>query len=106
MPEAVYQAVMERSGGVCEAMIFPVCTGQVGHWHHRLMRSQGGKHEVHNGLALCSACHAWIHAHPEQSYKLGWLVKMSYEPLDVPVSRRGRVVHLDAEGGYEVAESE
>ena len=67
------QAVRRRSGGRCEAGT-EVCTEQVEHVHHRKMRSAGGSHSVDNLLALCHACHDWIHANPEESYARGWLL--------------------------------
>lgn len=104
MPQDVYETVMERSGGACEAMIFPACTGQPVHWHHRKMRSQGGGHEIQNGLAICDICHRHIHNNPAESYRLGFLVKSMKDPGEVTVARRGRIVLLDSEGGFKINE--
>lgn len=59
MPQEVYQAVMGRAGGRCEAAIGGVCTGTAQDWHHR-QRRQAGNDIVVNGLALCRACHHHI----------------------------------------------
>lgn len=99
MPRAVYEVVMERAAGVCEAMVPGVCTGRAEHWHHRRMRSQGGAHEVVNGLGVCAGCHGFFHAHPAHAYEAGWLVRSVDDPAVVPVSYRGRWVTLDASGG-------
>ena len=99
MPEHVAEAVIERSGGKCEAMGTFFCDGPAQQLHHRRMRSQGGKHTVQNLLALCASCHSWVHRHPKESYRLGWLVRSVKDPLEVPVQYRGLTSHLDAEGG-------
>lgn len=103
MPQAVAEKVLARSGGNCEAMVpFAGCTMQTHHLHHR--KISGREHRVENLLALCHRCHDWVHGHPEESYRLGLLVKMNYDPAEVTVARRGRVVQLDGEGGYEIRE--
>lgn len=58
--------------GWCEAKS-KVCTGRAAHRHHILRRSQGGKDEPANLLAVCSACHVFIHDHPLQAYEKGWM---------------------------------
>ena len=59
MPPEVYQAVMQRDGGRCEAAMPGICTGTAQDWHHR-QRRQAGNDIVVNGLALCRACHHHI----------------------------------------------
>lgn len=66
--------VRDRAGGHCEAHT-PVCTGAHHHTHHILPRSAGGGHNPANLLAVCRACHEYIHNHPAESYKNGWLRK-------------------------------
>lgn len=61
----------------CEAHIAGVCTGRASCRHHKLRRSQGGTDDRDNTVDLCNACHEWIHAHPEEAYLLGWLLRRS-----------------------------
>lgn len=100
IPPEVRSAVMKRAGHQCEVMADPLCTTRADEFHHRKLRSQGGEHTVENGLGICPACHRHIHMNPEESRKEGWIVKSSYDPVDVPVTRRGLVVLLDREGNY------
>lgn len=97
MPDAVFTAVMERARWHCEART-PACQNHPVQWHHRRMRSQLGRHEVVNGLAVCPACHGWIHAHPADSYASGWLVRSTEEPGETPVRWRGRRAMLTDAG--------
>lgn len=100
IPKRVIEKVLARSGGNCEAMLpFVNCTMRGEHKHHR--KISGREHLVENIIDSCHLCHEWIHQHPKQSYELGLLVKMSYDPGDVPIARRGRVVLLDNSGGFE-----
>lgn len=50
------------------------CTGRAVHMHHRKRRSQGGTNDPTNLIAVCVACHSYIHNHPAISYERGWLV--------------------------------
>lgn len=91
------RAVYTRSGGVCEACLSRRAT----EWHHRKNRSQGGPWSPENGLHLCSACHAWITAHPEAAVAVGWAVRGHADPAQVPVYLGGRrQVLLTVEGTY------
>ena len=65
--------VFDRAGGLCEARL-DKCDGEAHHAHHKLRRSQGGKDEPDNLLALCFWCHEWIHGHPEEARLRGWLL--------------------------------
>ena len=105
MPQAVYEAVFERAESdamhpACEATIRGVCSFRATHWHHRKLRSQGGGHEVVNGLAVCDACHHYFHMHPALAYSKGWLVRSNLDPALVPVQRRDRVVRLYEDGSF------
>ena len=99
MPEHVARAVIDRADGRCEVMNPFTCTGFGEHLHHR--KISGREHTVENVVSVCSADHRWIHANPAESYRLGWLVKMGYEPGQVPMKYRGRPVLLAADGGVE-----
>lgn len=74
--DAARAEVFERSHGECEART-PVCTLWAEHAHHRKLRSQGGEHSGANEIAVCRACHVFIHARPSLSYERGWLVRSS-----------------------------
>lgn len=105
MPRAVYEAVFARAESdasypACEAMIRGVCVLRASHWHHRRMRSQGGGHDVVNGLAVCEACHHFFHMNPAVAYGEGWLVRSNSDPARVPVNRRGQVVQLFEDGTF------
>jgi hypothetical protein len=63
--------VRERSGGMCEART-PDCTGRATQAHHIAGRSNNTPDDL---LDVCSACHSYIHAHPEESYAAGWMRK-------------------------------
>lgn len=91
IPPAVREEVAARSGGLCEAMTGGQgCGGPCGdhawrcggegrhpanHLHHKLPRSHGGKHVAENLLHVCDGCHREIHAHPERSFRMGWLIR-------------------------------
>jgi 5-methylcytosine-specific restriction endonuclease McrA len=77
VPPEVREQVERRSGRKCEAAVNANCA-TTGHFlHHILPRSAGGKHTVANLLQICTACHEYIHAHPEESYRRGWLKRRS-----------------------------
>ena len=106
MPQSVYEAVFARAESdamhpACEATIRDVCSFRATHWHHRKLRSQGGGHDVVNGLAVCDACHHFFHMHPALAYSKGWLVRSHLDPAYVPVQRRDRVVRLFEDGSFE-----
>ncbi|MHC9647376.1 HNH endonuclease [Corynebacterium diphtheriae] len=102
MPEHVAEAVISRSRGACEAMNSQSCTGLGQPLHHRRMRSQGGSHEVTNLIYVCSGCHQWIHGHPKESYKAGWLVRSVHDPSSTPVQYRNRQADLLEDGGVKI----
>jgi hypothetical protein len=64
-------AAMARAHGACEAGT-EACTGRAEHVHHLAGRFS---HDLSNLLAVCLACHGWIHSRPEQSYARGWMRK-------------------------------
>ncbi len=73
IPAANRDAVERRSNGWCEIAHLN-CSGRATEVHHRLMRSQGGGHDVDNLLHLCGAGHRFVHDNPEHSYGKGWLL--------------------------------
>lgn len=92
MPQDVVDAVVARSGGACEAMVPPGCVGVGQHFHHRLLRSQGGTHEVGNIVHLCHVCHEWAHRNPKQAQARGLIVRSVHDPDTTKVRYRN--------GGY------
>lgn len=100
--DAVRRVVLARDGYKCIR-----CMGEAHHVHHRRVKGIGGtadesiKYGPGNCISLCFECHAHVHAHPEESYALGYLVKSGQDPLDVPVAVKvgtGRL-RLTADGG-------
>lgn len=84
VPAKVRAAVHERSAGICE-----FCTQQrAEHVHHRLMRSQGGRHELVNLIDLCRGCHHYAH-HSSDRYDIGLLLRRGSDPALVPVRIEG-----------------
>jgi len=71
--------------------------------HHRLLRSQGGKHGLENLAGLCPECHRWCHAHPTLARAAGWIVPSGGDPATRAVLLwDGRTVRLTEDGGYDV----
>lgn len=66
--------VYQRSYGFCEAN-WEGCTKVANHAHHKKRRSQGGKDEPSNLLAVCAFCHDKIHRNPAESFEKGHLTK-------------------------------
>ena len=56
------------------------CHHHIQEFHHRKMRSAGGKGTILNCLALCTVHHRSIHDNTGWSYRHGLLVKGCYEP--------------------------
>jgi hypothetical protein len=69
-PARVRGAVRYRAGDRCEVCLIR----RIDHIHHKLLRSAGGKGVPENALGVCHSCHTYIHANPEKSYEMGWLV--------------------------------
>lgn len=67
-------AIERRSDGKCEART-PHCTDKARIIHHRLLKRHGGRGDRGNGLHCCTACHLFIHMHPEESYEKGWMIR-------------------------------
>lgn len=90
IPPAVVDTVLERASNYCEAC------GWLAHvkmdFHHRKLRSQGGKDTVANLIWVHHTCHVltrWsIHQNPARSYELGHMVRSRMEPSEIPVQVR------------------
>lgn len=72
-PKSVKDAVTARSGGACEAQT-PDCTQKAAIFHHRKGRGKDCS-TVDLCLHVCEASHRYIHAHPQESYERGWMVR-------------------------------
>jgi hypothetical protein len=75
--------VHERDGGRCVRCGDGLVEGF--ECHHRRLRSQGGRDELSNLIALCSDCHGWAHGHPAEAQLAGWIVVSGTGPLAMPV---------------------
>jgi HNH endonuclease len=71
VPVAVREAVLDRANRVCEW-----CGVPGGHLiiHHKLLRSQGGRHRVEDCAAVHQRCHEQIHASPAEARRRGLII--------------------------------
>lgn len=105
MPPDVYELVMRRSGGRCEAALPSVCTGDAQEWHHRQPRDRYNDIPS-NGVSICKACHTYItDVSPAVGFDRGLRVSRHtmLPPSDFPMMLRGTWVHLDDAGGWTLA---
>lgn len=64
---------------VCQ---FPQCVNKSVDIHEPLSRARGGSiTDETNAVALCRACHSWVHDHPQQATELSLL--RSATPADI-----------------------
>ncbi len=71
VPLDVLLALRTRCNGVCE-----VCGERPAeHPHHKLRRSQGGKHTLDNLLCVDAICHRQIHDNPAWAYDQGYMIR-------------------------------
>lgn len=85
IPAGQRLAVKLRDGRRCVRCFCPVVHG---HWHHRRTKRVVDEHRhcTCNGILLCKICHDWVHAHPLEARRLGWIVSRHVgEPGTVPV---------------------
>ena len=70
------KAVRARDGYTCQR-----CGREAVHARHIAPRGRRHdlKYELSNGIAVCLACHDWIHAHPKQATEQGFLSDEAYE---------------------------
>lgn len=79
IPRKERKAVEKRSGGWCELG----CRHRATHMHHRKLRRHGD-HRAVNLIHVCAEHHHIIHASPDHSMRLGWLVPSWEDPALVP----------------------
>lgn len=103
MTDELYNLVMDRAQGRCEAAVPGVCTRQhPSEAHHRQLRSGGGKNLAENLAGVCHLCHGYFHRNPAEARENGWIVsKFVTDPGRVPMVRRGEPVILLADGDYQ-----
>lgn len=75
----VYQAVKERSGGLCERCYSARAT----EIHHRRPRSQAGADSMVNLAHMCRDCHGWAHNNVQAAYEAGWLISRKHHGFEV-----------------------
>lgn len=98
------KALYERCKGSCE-----FCGGVLPEsWaaHHRKLRSQGGKDDLENVVALHHECHNLgtnsVHLNPKQSYEDGFMVRSWANSKETPLNlTHCRWVVLTTDGKYE-----
>ena len=108
MKQKIVEIVLDRAGFYCEACGLP---GDNFALHHRKLRSQGGKDEPCNLIAVHHACHNLgtnsIHLAPARAKALGQIVPSWAQPHEYPLTLPdGSKVLLDNEGGYTQIEGE
>jgi 5-methylcytosine-specific restriction enzyme A len=77
--------------------------------HHRRPKGMGGTSDLYirlglaNLVCLCRQCHDYIHAHPEEGYRTGFLVHSWDDPADVSLMLKSgtHYVRLRSDGEFE-----
>lgn len=84
IPASAYALVRTRDFWRCVSCGMPANPGE---WHHRRSRSVVDEHQHAscNGIHLCTTCHRWVHAHPFEARRRGWIVSRYSIPCEVPV---------------------
>lgn len=91
--DATRKQIFERDGGLCVR-----CGQEATDVHHRLVKGMGGtkKENINYGadnlVSLCRNCHAYIHAHPRESYRTGFLVASWDDPEGISVVTKARTL--------------
>jgi 5-methylcytosine-specific restriction endonuclease McrA len=70
IPTTIKDAVFKRDGWLCQWCEQP---GGGLDAHHRIRRSQGGKDEYDNLVSVHRKCHRYIHEHPTEAKRRGFL---------------------------------
>lgn len=86
--EKTRRRAASRYGGMCalcDRLGYGLVARQVEQYHHRQMRSAGGRGTVENCLPLCGVHHRLIHGYPDWAYRHGLLVKRHADPSAISV---------------------
>ena len=102
MKQQVVDIVLARAGHYFEACGNPCAEFAL---HHRRLKSQGGKDEPCNLIAVHHKCHNLgtdsIHLNPKRSMEMGWIVPSYAKPNEWPlILSEGSKVLLDNHGSY------
>lgn len=102
MDKEIANKVIARAKGYCEVCGLPMYQPNL---HHRKLRSQGGKDEVSNLLAIHHYCHniatKSIHQNPKDSMLKGYIVPRYATPSEYPLHLpSGDIVTLAESGEY------
>lgn len=99
MDKALRALVLVRAGHTCDICGIPLSLDD---WecHHRRLRSQGGKDDAANLLALHHSCHQRAHNNREWARERGFIVHRDTEPAQRPVWRHGTAWQLPTSDGW------
>jgi hypothetical protein len=97
--------IEERAGGYCEVCGTPALPSMA--FHHRKLRSRGGKDSVSNLIWVHHGCHnlktSSIHLNPDYATQKGWMVASWQEPGETPFTRPdGSIVLLSDDGTVKI----
>ena len=109
MNKEIAEKVIARANGYCEKCGMPMNQPNL---HHRKLRSQGGKDEVSNLIAVHHYCHniasKSIHQNPKESMAKGYIVPSYATPSEYPMhfpdgsiillAETGEYIRLEGEG--------
>lgn len=94
IPKRTRAAVLRRDGESCLRCGVHISVRGYSLHHRKGRHVLPGLPEAHcaeNLVTLCGSgttgCHGWVHAHPEESYEQGWMIRRggAEDPADVPV---------------------
>ena len=72
--ERTERAVLKAAGYRCQVGL-EGCNGRAVTAHHLKLRSQGGKNDRGNLVAICRWCHKRVHAHPAEAAAAGNIIR-------------------------------
>lgn len=64
---------LDRADHRCEVRVADDCAIAADRVHHVHPREDGGADSEANLLAICEACHRWVHKNEDESIEAGWL---------------------------------